>query len=87
MVSCAFENILRQGSVHILHHHFDLYFFFFYTSFFFRKGSVIADFVVQTQQIIVEEMADANQKLPEAMSSIAPVIGTVTAIYKSKLIK
>ncbi|XP_041814179.1 uncharacterized threonine-rich GPI-anchored glycoprotein PJ4664.02-like isoform X3 [Chelmon rostratus] len=49
----------------------------------FREGSVITDFVVQTTEVIVDEMADANEKLKEAMRPIAPVIGSVTAFYNS----
>ncbi|XP_042246628.1 uncharacterized protein LOC121882433 isoform X1 [Thunnus maccoyii] len=49
----------------------------------FREGSLITDFVVQTRQINSDEIAKANQKLPEAMEPIAPVIGSVTALYNS----
>ncbi|XP_067427683.1 adhesion G protein-coupled receptor F5-like isoform X4 [Thunnus thynnus] len=49
----------------------------------FREGSIITDFVVQTRQINSDEIAKANQKLPEAMEPIAPVIGSVTALYNS----
>ncbi|XP_055362341.1 adhesion G protein-coupled receptor F5-like isoform X2 [Betta splendens] len=49
----------------------------------FRQGSVIVDYVVQTTQIIAVEIATANQKLPEAMASVAPVLGSVSAVYNS----
>ncbi|XP_076611658.1 uncharacterized protein LOC143335878 isoform X13 [Chaetodon auriga] len=49
----------------------------------FREGSVITDFVVQTTEVIADEMADANENLQEAMRPIAPVIGSVTAFYNS----
>ncbi|XP_044025366.1 adhesion G protein-coupled receptor F5-like isoform X6 [Siniperca chuatsi] len=49
----------------------------------FREGSIITNFVVQTTQVNPDEVAKANQKLPEAMQSIAPVIGSVTAFYNS----
>ncbi|XP_026197569.1 adhesion G-protein coupled receptor F1-like [Anabas testudineus] len=49
----------------------------------FREGSIIADFVVQTTQVIPDEMAEANQKLPQTMKPIAPVIGSVSAFYNS----
>lgn len=53
----------------------------------YREGSVIADFIVSTAQVIPGEIAEVNQKLPEAMSLIAPVIGPVTAFYNSKFKK
>uniref|UniRef100_UPI0037E7FD21 adhesion G protein-coupled receptor F5-like n=1 Tax=Semicossyphus pulcher TaxID=241346 RepID=UPI0037E7FD21 len=49
----------------------------------FRKGSIIADYVVKTTHVIPNEIANANKKLLEAMATIAPVIGSVTSIYKS----
>uniref|UniRef100_A0A3Q3RSD3 Adhesion G protein-coupled receptor F5 n=1 Tax=Mastacembelus armatus TaxID=205130 RepID=A0A3Q3RSD3_9TELE len=49
----------------------------------FRKGSVITDFVVETTQVNSNEIAEANQKLPEVMKPIAPVIGSVSAVYMS----
>ncbi|XP_054474132.1 adhesion G protein-coupled receptor F5-like [Anoplopoma fimbria] len=51
----------------------------------FREGSTITDFVVQTTKIIPDEVADANKKIPEAMEPIAPVIGSVTALYNSPI--
>lgn len=53
----------------------------------YRQGSIIADFVLQTAQFINSELADANEKLTTALNSIAPVIGTVTGSYNSKLSK
>lgn len=53
----------------------------------YRQGSVIADFIVRTAQVIPDEIAEANRNLPEAMSVIAPVIGSVTASYRSKFTK
>lgn len=50
----------------------------------YRQGSIIADFVVQTKNLNSKEFAVANQNLPQAISPIAPVIGTVTATYNSK---
>ncbi|XP_070706014.1 adhesion G protein-coupled receptor F5-like [Pempheris klunzingeri] len=49
----------------------------------FREGSIIADFVVQTTQVNQDEIANANGNLPLAMQTIAPVIGSVTALYTS----
>lgn len=54
---------------------------------FYRQGSVIADFVLKTENLNSKEFAEANKNLPQAMSPIAPVIGTVTASYNSKLQK
>lgn len=51
------------------------------------KGSVITDFVVQTTEVDPVQMAQANEKLKNAMLSIAPVIGSVSATYNSKLKK
>ncbi|KAA8583416.1 hypothetical protein FQN60_015962 [Etheostoma spectabile] len=49
----------------------------------FREGSVITDFGVQTTQVEPTEVAKANTKILVAMSSIAPVIGSVTADFNS----
>ncbi|XP_040919847.1 uncharacterized threonine-rich GPI-anchored glycoprotein PJ4664.02-like isoform X2 [Toxotes jaculatrix] len=49
----------------------------------FRPGSIITDFVVQTTQVDPNEIAEVNQNLPGAISSIAPVIGSVSASYNS----
>ncbi|XP_074471602.1 uncharacterized protein LOC141756056 isoform X3 [Sebastes fasciatus] len=49
----------------------------------FRKGSIIADFVVQTTKVNPVEVAQANQRIPELIVDIAPVIGAVTAFYNS----
>ncbi|XP_049446582.1 uncharacterized protein LOC125897346 isoform X22 [Epinephelus fuscoguttatus] len=49
----------------------------------FREGSIITDFVVETTEVIADEMAEANGKLREAMQPIATVIGPVTASYNS----
>ncbi|XP_026197143.1 uncharacterized threonine-rich GPI-anchored glycoprotein PJ4664.02-like isoform X2 [Anabas testudineus] len=49
----------------------------------FRQGSVITDFVVQATQVNGSEIAAVNQNLPVAMSSVAPVIGSVSAVYNS----
>lgn len=50
----------------------------------YRKGSIITDFIVQTTQVNSDEMAAANQNLPQAMKAIVPVIGSVSAYYNSK---
>lgn len=68
----------------------DLYTFYIITLDFVclcRKGSIAADFVIETTKIDTDEIASANKNLPEAMSSIAPVVGTITALYNSKLKK
>ncbi|XP_027140127.1 uncharacterized protein adgrf8 [Larimichthys crocea] len=49
----------------------------------FRQGSVITDFVVKTTQIIPDEFAEANEKLPEAMKPIAVINGPVTSVYNN----
>ncbi|XP_047430352.1 uncharacterized protein LOC124999485 [Mugil cephalus] len=49
----------------------------------FRPGSVIVDFLVQTTQLQVDALARANQNLPAAMEVVAPVIGSVVAVYDS----
>lgn len=35
-------------------------------------------------EIVNDEIADANNNLPTALSSVAPVLGKVAAFYKSK---
>lgn len=49
-----------------------------------REGSIITEYIVQTTQVIPDEIAEANEKVPEAMRPIAPVLGSVTAFYNSK---
>uniref|UniRef100_A0A3Q1GE32 Adhesion G protein-coupled receptor F5-like n=1 Tax=Acanthochromis polyacanthus TaxID=80966 RepID=A0A3Q1GE32_9TELE len=49
----------------------------------FRPGSVIADFVVQATEVNAPEIAEANNNLPQAMESIAPVFDPVVAQYTS----
>ncbi|XP_030260214.1 adhesion G protein-coupled receptor F5-like [Sparus aurata] len=49
----------------------------------FREGSIITEYIVQTTQVIPDEIAEANEKVPEAMRPIAPVLGSVTAFYNS----
>lgn len=49
-----------------------------------RPGSIITDFVIQTSQVNSDEIAEVNKNLTEAMKPIAPVIGSVTAVYNSK---
>ncbi|XP_068432864.1 adhesion G protein-coupled receptor F5-like [Clinocottus analis] len=49
----------------------------------FRNGSTIADFVVQTTDIIPEEVASANQNLTKEIDEVAPPIGPVMAVYTS----
>lgn len=56
----------------------------FLLSFFSRQGSIIVDFEVQTTQLNYSEIAVANNQLPAAMSSVAPLLGSVVASYKSK---
>ncbi|XP_062415735.1 adhesion G-protein coupled receptor F1-like isoform X2 [Pungitius pungitius] len=51
----------------------------------FREGSVITEFTVQTTKIIGSEVAIANKELISAMKAIAPVIGSVTAVFNSKI--
>lgn len=55
--------------------------------FFHRPGSVAADFIVNLQELNPTEIAEVNENLPLAMISIAPVIGEVSATYKSKFKK
>ncbi|XP_034383954.1 adhesion G protein-coupled receptor F5-like isoform X2 [Cyclopterus lumpus] len=50
----------------------------------FRNGSIFADFIIQTTHVISDEVGIANTNLPEAIESIAPVIGQVTALVKSE---
>ncbi|XP_077408736.1 uncharacterized protein LOC144039350 isoform X2 [Vanacampus margaritifer] len=49
----------------------------------FRPGSVIADFIVQTSQVDTEQLSVVNARLPNALQTVAPVLGSVTVIYKS----
>lgn len=42
------------------------------------------DFEVQTTELINNEIAVANGNLPAAMRSVAPLLGSVVASYKSK---
>ncbi|KAM8831396.1 adhesion G protein-coupled receptor F5-like isoform 10-T10 [Spinachia spinachia] len=51
----------------------------------FSEGSVITEFTVQTTNIIVDEVAAANEELVNAMEAIAPVIGSVTATFNSNI--
>ena len=67
----------RQDSVHILHHNC-----VFCCSY--REGSIITDFVVQATQVKPTEVAEVNKNIPDAMKSIAIVIGSITAYYNSK---
>uniref|UniRef100_A0A3B5QJZ5 Adhesion G protein-coupled receptor F5-like n=1 Tax=Xiphophorus maculatus TaxID=8083 RepID=A0A3B5QJZ5_XIPMA len=52
----------------------------------FRKGSVVTDFTVKvkSESFDVTALNSVNSKLPAALISIAPVIGSVTAKYYSK---
>ncbi|XP_077950021.1 adhesion G protein-coupled receptor F5 isoform X4 [Gasterosteus aculeatus] len=50
----------------------------------FREGSVITEFTVQTSNINLGEVATANKNLITAITPIAPVIGSVTALINSK---
>lgn len=52
-----------------------------------RQGSIAADFIVVVEELNPTEIAEVNEKLPLAMSSIAPVIGEVRATYTSKFNK
>lgn len=47
----------------------------------FRPGSVIADFVVEVTEVNATELAEANDKLPNAMEPIATVLDPVVAQY------
>ncbi|XP_047184732.1 uncharacterized protein LOC118290626 isoform X4 [Scophthalmus maximus] len=49
----------------------------------FSEGSVITDFVVQTTYVDFDKLAEENEKLPETIQPVAPVIGSVSAFYKS----
>lgn len=49
-----------------------------------RPGSVAADFNIVVRELNTTEIAEVNENLPAAMSSIGPVIGEVKATYKSK---
>lgn len=49
-----------------------------------RQGSVITDYVVQMTEFDNDEIAGANKQLPTALGSVAPVIGSIAASYKSK---
>ncbi|KAK5885502.1 hypothetical protein CesoFtcFv8_019205 [Champsocephalus esox] len=51
----------------------------------FREGSIFTDFVVETTEVTIAEFAEANKAFSEAVTStIAPVIGSVTALYNSE---
>ncbi|KAJ4929424.1 hypothetical protein JOQ06_005032 [Pogonophryne albipinna] len=51
----------------------------------FREGSIFTDFVVETTEVKTAELAKANKEFSEAVNSnIAPVIGSVTALYNSE---
>ncbi|XP_039638413.1 adhesion G protein-coupled receptor F4-like [Perca fluviatilis] len=50
----------------------------------FREGSIITDFVVQATQVKPTEVAEVNKNIPDAMKSIAIVIGSITAYYNSQ---
>jgi len=51
----------------------------------YREGSIFTDFVVETTEVKNEELAEANKAFSKAVTStIAPVIGSVTALYNSK---
>ncbi|KAK1888664.1 Adhesion G protein-coupled receptor F5 [Dissostichus eleginoides] len=51
----------------------------------FREGSIFTDFVVETTEVKTAELAKANKEFSEAVNStIAPVIGSVTAFYNSE---
>uniref|UniRef100_A0A3B4TZB3 Adhesion G protein-coupled receptor F5-like n=1 Tax=Seriola dumerili TaxID=41447 RepID=A0A3B4TZB3_SERDU len=49
----------------------------------YSEGSVITDFVVETTQVVPGEITNAIKNLPDAMLAIAPVIGPVSAFYRS----
>ncbi|XP_053192746.1 adhesion G protein-coupled receptor F5-like [Scomber japonicus] len=49
----------------------------------FSRGSIITNYVVQTSQVNPAEIAEANKNITKAMEPIAPVIGSVTAVYSS----
>ncbi|KAK5903956.1 hypothetical protein CgunFtcFv8_007694 [Champsocephalus gunnari] len=51
----------------------------------FREGSIFTDFVVETTEVKTAEFAKANKEFSEAVNSnIAPVIGSITALYNSE---
>ncbi|KAJ4932337.1 hypothetical protein JOQ06_010760 [Pogonophryne albipinna] len=51
----------------------------------FREGSIFTDFVVETTKVKTAELAEANKAFSKAVTStIAPVIGSVTALYNSE---
>ncbi|XP_034078592.1 adhesion G protein-coupled receptor F5-like [Gymnodraco acuticeps] len=51
----------------------------------FREGSIFTEFVVETTEVNAEEFAEANKEFSKAVTStIAPVIGSVTALYNSE---
>ncbi|KAI4800256.1 hypothetical protein KUCAC02_013385, partial [Chaenocephalus aceratus] len=51
----------------------------------FREGSIFTDFVVETTEIKTAEFAEANKAFSKAVNStIAPVIGSVTALHNSE---
>ncbi|KAF3846869.1 hypothetical protein F7725_003947 [Dissostichus mawsoni] len=51
----------------------------------FREGSIFTDFDVETTEVNATELAEANREFSKAVTStIAPVIGSVTALYISK---
>ncbi|XP_068199381.1 uncharacterized protein [Antennarius striatus] len=49
----------------------------------FEPGSIITDYTVQTTRVIAAEITEANQRVPEELSPIAPVLGSVTAFFNS----
>ncbi|XP_063757885.1 uncharacterized protein LOC134876725 isoform X3 [Eleginops maclovinus] len=49
----------------------------------FRQGSIITEFVVETTDIKTSEVAEANKAFSKAIEFIAPVIGSVRALYTS----
>ncbi|KAK5914583.1 hypothetical protein CgunFtcFv8_009014 [Champsocephalus gunnari] len=51
----------------------------------FREGSIFTEFVVETTEVTTAELAEANKAFSKAVTStIAPVIGSVTALYNSE---
>ena len=51
----------------------------------YREGSIFTDFIVKTTEVKTAELAKANKEFSEAVNSnIAPVIGSVIAVYNSK---
>ncbi|KAF3846882.1 hypothetical protein F7725_003960 [Dissostichus mawsoni] len=49
------------------------------------EGSIFTAFVVETTEVNATELAEANREFSKAVTStIAPVIGSVTALYISK---